>query len=141
MLENINEIESRNKQILTMLLEKYEISKTIRELEDTESIFVSVEWENKDPLFGTSILKRVILYANVKLELENDKIIKVNKKEILYNFGKKKIKQLKDKEIDLQILELNMIIFLVRQLKSINKLKYEECKIEAMMIEKADLNI
>lgn len=139
MIENINDIESRNNELLSVLIKKYEIKKTIKELGDAESVFVSIEWDQKSSL-ESNTLKRAILYANIKYELENGKVIKVNKKEILYNFGKKRIKELKsDDEIELQIMELHIITYLVRQLKSIIRLKYEEGEIETLMTELADV--
>lgn len=112
----MEEIEIRNKELLLLLLKKFNIDKSVKDLVDYKSVFVSVEYNSKEDL-SVSNLKRTFLYANVE---------STNKKEILLNFGKKLMKDLTEDQIETVILELRLIVSLVKQLKYINKIDYEE---------------
>lgn len=125
------ELKERKKNILTDLLNKYGVNKPVDSLIQYESVFLSVEYE-KNKEFNE--LKRAMLYANLKFIVEDGKTVKTNKKEILYSFGKKIIKTLRDYEIDRTISELKLISSLVKQLKLISKIEQEEAEIKSLAL-------
>lgn len=128
----LEEIKERNNKRLNELLRKYGIEKSVKNLLiDYDSIFVSEEYINKEQ--SNSELKRAILYANVKFIVVNEKFEKTNKKEILYNFGKKAMKGLNKNKINLIINELKLIGYLIKQLKLIQKLETEENDIQTII--------
>jgi hypothetical protein len=128
----LEEIKKRNDKILNELLKKYEIEKSVKNLLiDYDSIFVSEEYMNKEQ--SNLELKRAILYANVKFIVVNEKFEKTNKKEILYNFGKKAMKGLSNNKINLIINELKLIGYLIKQLKLIQKFEIEENDIQTII--------
>ena len=130
----IEEIRERNSSLLNELLERYTIEKPLNLLlRNYDSIFVSEEYIKEDG-FNTE-LKRAILYANIKFISVNGKIEKTNKKEILYNFGKKAMKELSDKEINLVLAELHLMSHLIKQLKLISRIEIEESYIYSIMNE------
>jgi len=131
----MNEIEQRNNEILQLLLKKYEIDKSVKDLIDFESVFIFVEYyKNENPL-KDSELYRAILYANIRYKIENGNLIKLPKvkKISLYTLGKKMIKKLSIEEVDTIILELTLLSKLVKQLKFINKIDKEEHDINEIM--------
>lgn len=121
----MEEIENRNKELLVLLLKKINIDKSVKDMTDYKNVFVSVEYDSKED-FSVSNLKRTFLYASIEFIEQNGRLVKTNKKEILYNFGKKLMRDLSDNEIETTILELKLIASLVKQLKYINKIDYEE---------------
>jgi len=121
----LEEIENRNKELLVLLLKKINIDKSVKDMTDYKNVFVSVEYDSKED-FSVSNLKRTFLYASIEFIEQNGRLVKTNKKEILYNFGKKLMRDLSDNEIETTILELKLIASLVKQLKYINKIDYEE---------------
>lgn len=124
----LEEIKERNNIVLNELLEKYGIEKSVDLLlKNYDSIFVSEEYIKEDGF--NSELKRAILYANIKFIFVNGTVEKTNKKEILYNFGKKAMKGLSSNEIDLVLAELHLIGCLIKQLKLILKIEIEESQI------------
>ena len=136
----LEEIKKRNDKILNELLKKYEIEKSVKNLLiDYDSIFVSEEYMNKEQ--SNLELKRAILYANVKFIVVNEKFEKTNKKEILYNFGKKAMKGLSNNKINLIINELKLIGYLIKQLKLIQKLEIEENDIQTIKNENYSLSL
>ena len=136
----LEEIKKRNDKILNELLKKYEIEKSVKNLLiDYDSIFVSEEYMNKEQ--SNLELKRAILYANVKFIVVNEKFEKTNKKEILYNFGKKAMKGLSNNKINLIINELKLIGYLIKQLKLIQKFEIEENDIQTITNENYSLRL
>lgn len=136
----LEEIKERNNKRLNELLRKYGIEKSVKNLLiDYDSIFVSEEYINKEQ--SNSELKRAILYANVKFIVVNEKFEKTNKKEILYNFGKKAMKRLNKNKINLIINELKLIGYLIKQLKLIHKLEIEENDIQTITNENYSLSL
>lgn len=136
----LEEIKKRNDKILNELLKKYEIEKSVKNLLiDYDSIFVSEEYMNKEQ--SNLELKRAILYANVKFIVVNEKFEKTNKKEILYNFGKKAMKGLSNNKINLIINELKLIGYLIKQLKLIQKFEIEENDIQTITNENYSLSL
>lgn len=136
----LEEIKERNNKRLNELLRKYGIEKSVKNLLiDYDSIFVSEEYINKEQ--SNSELKRAILYANVKFIMVNEKFEKTNKKEILYNFGKKAMKGLNKNKINLIINELKLIGYLIKQLKLIHKLEIEENDIQTIINENYSLSL
>ncbi len=127
------EIKERNHSLLTILLHKHKIEKSIHDLMNYESVFVSVEYMEKDNL--NSEHKRAILYGNLKFIMIGNKAEKTNKKEILYNFGKKAMKGLSEKEIEFIIIELKFIGIIIKQLKLIMKVELEESDIKTILNE------
>jgi hypothetical protein len=126
-----DEIFERNQEILLILLHKYSIDKSIRDLLNYESVFVSVEYEKQDQFNNT--LKRAILYGNLKYMRVDGEIVKTNKKEILYNFGKKAMKSLSESDIDKTVTDLHLFSSCVKQLKLIGKVELEEGDIVDML--------
>jgi len=120
------DLKERNHEVLNGLLARYTIDKTIRDLTQCESVFVSVEYMSKDRVE----FKRAILYANIKYIVVNNRIVKTNKKEILYNFGKKMIKNLSLEEIEEVIAELGVIAEMAKQLILISKIETCEGKMK-----------
>ena len=136
----LEEIKKRNDKTLNELLKKYEIEKSVKNLLiDYDSIFVSEEYMNKEQ--SNLELKRAILYANVKFIVVNEKFEKTNKKEILYNFGKKAMKGLSNNKINLIINELKLIGYLIKQLKLIQKFEIEENDIQTITNENYSLSL
>ena len=136
----LEEIKERNNKRLNELLRKYGIEKSVKNLLiDYDSIFVSEEYISKEQ--SNSELKRAILYANVKFIVVNEKFEKTNKKEILYNFGKKAMKRLNKNKINLIINELKLICYLIKQLKLIHKLEIEENDIQTITNENYSLSL
>ncbi len=136
----LEEIKERNNKRLNELLRKYGIEKSVKNLLiDYDSIFVSEEYISKEQ--SNSELKRAILYANVKFIVVNEKFEKTNKKEILYNFGKKAMKRLNKNKINLIINELKLIGYLIKQLKLIHKLEIEENDIQTIINENYSLSL
>ncbi len=136
----LEEIKERNNKRLNELLRKYGIEKSVKNLLiDYDSIFVSEEYISKEQ--SNSELKRAILYANVKFIVVNEKFEKTNKKEILYNFGKKAMKRLNKNKINLIINELKLIGYLIKQLKLIHKLEIEENDIQTITNENYSLSL
>lgn len=124
------DLKERNKNLLIGLLTKYEIDKEVDDLILYESVFLSVEYEKNQDY---SELKRAILYANLKFIIENGKTVKTNKKEILFNFGKKIIKKMGHEEVDQIISELKLIASLAKQLKLVGKIELEEEEIKPLI--------
>lgn len=136
----LEEIKERNNKRLNELLRKYGIEKSVKNLLiDYDSIFVSEEYMNKEQ--SNLELKRAILYANVKFIVVNEKFEKTNKKEILYNFGKKAMKGLSNNKINLIINELKLIGYLIKQLKLIQKFEIEENDIQTITNENYSLSL
>lgn len=132
-------IKKRDNGLLNELLRKYGIEKSVKSLLiDYDSIFVSEEYINKEQ--PNLELKRAILYANVKFIIVNEKFEKTNKKEILYNFGKKAMKGLNKNKINLVINELKLIGYLIKQLKLIQKFEVEENDIQTIINDNNSLN-
>lgn len=127
------EIKKRNNRLLKELLDKHKIKKSLHELINYESVFVSVEYMEKDNL--NSEHKRAILYGNLKFVKIGNKTEKTNKKEILFNFGKKAMKDLSEEEIKSIILELKFIGRIIKQLKLIMKVELEESYIQTSLNE------
>jgi hypothetical protein len=127
------EIKERNDHLLKKLLDKHKIKKSLDELINYESVFVSVEYMEKDNL--NSEHKRAILYGNLKFVKIGNKTEKTNKKEILFNFGKKTMKDLSEEEIKFIILELKFIGRIIKQLKLIMKVELEESYIQTSLNE------
>ncbi|MFA9240004.1 MAG: hypothetical protein ACEQSQ_08990 [Candidatus Paceibacteria bacterium] len=125
------EIKKRNNRLLKELLDKHKIKKSLHELINYESVFVSVEYMEKDNL--NSEHKRAILYGNLKFVKIGNKTEKTNKKEILFNFGKKAMKDLSEEEIKSIILELKFIGRIIKQLKLIMKVESEESYIQTRL--------
>lgn len=133
----LEKTKTRNQRYLIQLCRKYNIEKSFQELTvNYESVFVSIEYMEKDN--PNSELKRAILYGNLKFEKINDNWEKTNKKEILYNFGKKAMKGLSEKNIEFIILELRLIGMIVKQSKLIMKLELEESDISTLLGEIED---
>ena len=133
MFEIFEIIKNRNKELLSDLLSKYQIDKDIDILVNNyESVFLSIEYQDKKDNSGNE-LKRVILYANLKHIIQNNEIVKTNKKEILYNFGRKLIKKMEEKEINLVVAELHLIVSLIKQLKLLAKIEFEEAQIQEIL--------
>lgn len=124
----LEEIKERNSYLLTELLNKYNIDKTVKELLDYESVFLSKEYINKDTM--NNELKRAILYANLKYVRVNGTLQKTNKKEILFNFGKKAMRGLSENKINKVIAELSIISSLIKQSKLILRVEIEESDIQ-----------
>lgn len=122
---SLEEIELRNKELLVLLLKKFDLSKSVKDMTDYKNVFVSVEYDSKEDL-SVANLKRTFLYASIEFIEQNGRLVKTNKKEILYNFGKKLMRDLSENQIETTILELKLITSLVKQLKYINKIDYEE---------------
>lgn len=124
----MNEIIERNNETLIVLLKKYSIDKTIKELIDLESVFIFVEYYKNSDSSKNSELYRVILYANVRYVVKDNNVIKLPKakKISLFTLGKKMIKKLSEEEVEKTILELTLISKLIKQIKLINKINYEE---------------
>lgn len=127
------EIKERNHSLLTKLINKHKIEKSIHDLMNYESVFVSVEYMEKDNL--NSEHKRAILYGNLKFMMIGNKAEKTNKKEILYNFGKKAMKGLSEEAIEFIIIELKFIAIIIKQLKLIMKVELEESDIKTILNE------
>ena len=125
------EIQNRNRSLLVDLLAKYNIGKSLKDLTDYESVFLSIEFM-KTEVINTEF-KRVILYGNLKYAVENGTLVKTNKKVILYNFGKKLIKKMSDTEVDKVIAELKLISSLTKQLKLVTKIELEESDIQSIL--------
>lgn len=124
------DLKERNKKLLIDLLAKYEIDKEVDDLILYESVFLSVEYEKNQDY---SELKRAILYANLKFIIEDGKTVKTNKKEILFNFGKKIIKKMGHEEVDQIISELKLIASLAKQSKLVAKIELEEEEIKSLI--------
>jgi len=125
------EIQNRNRSLLANLLAKYNIDKSLKDLTDYESVFLSIEYLKTEDI--NTELKRVILYGNLKYIVENGMLVKTNKKVILYNFGKKLIKKMNDTEIDKVIAELKLISSLIKQMKLVTKIELEESDIQSIL--------
>jgi len=118
--------KERNKVLLQELVVYYNIDKTITQLVDCESVFLSIEFFKQDNQFIPRELKRVLLYATINDDMRIVNKKQVKKKEILFNFGRKIIKKLNNTEIDNNISKLKMITYLTKQLKLISKVEQEE---------------
>jgi len=110
------DIYERNEKLLKILLARLNIDKTLVELRSYESVFLSEEYIKIDDI-GNKELKRAILYGNLKSKIENNVIVKTNKKEILFNLGKKFMKAHSEAEVEQTLLGLRLISKLVQQLK------------------------
>jgi hypothetical protein len=119
------EIKERNSFMLNKLFKEYDINKSLDLIiKNYDSIFVFEEYIKENGF--NKELKRAILYANIKYAFINGKIEKTNKKEILYNFGKKAMKELSSNEIDSVLAELHLISHLIKQLKLVLRIEIEE---------------
>jgi hypothetical protein len=124
------EFKKKYEKKLTILLNDLDIKDSIEELIDFESVFLSIEYEKTD----NTILKRAILYGNLKFESIKGKLRKTNKKKIIFNFGKKLIKKENDKNsIKNKINKLKLIAILSRQLKLIKKVELEDKEIDILL--------
>jgi len=128
----MNKILQRNKETLLILLKQYNIDRTINELIDLESVFIFVEYYKNEDSSQSSELYRAILYANIRYEVKNNNVVKLTKakKISLFTLGKKMIKKLSEEEVEKIILELTLISKLIKQIKLINKINYEENDIQ-----------
>jgi hypothetical protein len=128
------EIKERNSYMLNELFKKYDIDKSLDSIiKYYDSIFVFEEYIKENGF--NSELKRAILYANIKLSFTNGKLEKTNKKEILFNFGKKAMKGLSSREINLSLAELHLISHLIRQLKLVSRIEIEEMYVNSILNE------
>ena len=128
------EIKERNSYMLNELFKKYDIDKSLDSIiKYYDSIFVFEEYIKENGF--NSELKRAILYANIKLSFTNGKLEKTNKKEILFNFGKKAMKGLSSREINLSLAELHLISHLIRQLKFVSRIEIEEMYVNSILNE------
>ena len=126
------DIHERNEKLLKILLVRLNIDKTLAELRSYESVFLSEEYIQVDDI-GNNELKRAILYGNLKSKIENNVVVKTNKKEILFNLGKKFMKSKSDFEVEQTLLGLRLISKLIQQLKLEIKIGSLEVDINDML--------
>ena len=126
------DIHERNEKLLKVLLVRLNIDKTLIELRSYESVFLSEEYIQVDDI-GNKELKRAILYGNLKSKIENNVIVKTNKKEILFNLGKKFMKAHTEAEVEQSLLGLRLISKLIQQLKLETKIGSLEVDINDML--------
>ena len=142
----MNKIKKRNEDLLNILLNKFKIGKSAKELvKDYESVYIAIEYiKDKDEFDLENMLKnkqkelkRVLMYSSLKYtkDPKTGAVSKTNKREILYTFGRKIIKTLNEKDIDRAVLELKLIVSLIKELKFIDKIEFEELEVNTFLNE------
>lgn len=124
------DLQKRDITLLQGLLTKYGIDKSVKDMSSYESVFLSIQFLGDSQV--NAELKRVVLYANLKYIVQNGEVVRTNKKEILYSYGRKIIKKATDYEVDKTIAELNLIACFSKQLKLITKIELEESDIQSI---------
>jgi len=116
---DICNVENRNIDIVRSMISYFKIEKSVEELISFESVFLSLEYKNKEEEFSIKNFKRLFLYANTKLDNKSKKII-------LHFFGRKDMKKLSEEDIEIKIKNLKLFVLYIKQLKLIDKVKKEE---------------
>lgn len=116
---DICNVENRNLNIVKSMILYFNIQKSIEELISFESVFLSLEYKDKEEEFSIKNFKRLFLYANTKIDNKSKKII-------LYFLGRKDMKKLSEQDIEIKIKNSKLFVLYLKQLKLIDKVKKEE---------------
>jgi hypothetical protein len=126
---SIEAIKKRNLKLLENLLNEYNIKLSINDLIDSESIYITRDYE-KDKIEDIKVIKRIRLMCTIKIydyykdNLGNEhKLFIKTKKQQLYTINNKMLKKLNEEDnLSKEVNQLNFIVNLIKELQYVNNI-------------------